>query len=752
MENLAAAWAVVAQCVVAGYVAALSYQHWADWRADRDNRGAFWLMAWTAALAALFFVNGLVPTLRAGFVAEACLFLRSQLLAASLLLFLPSVQSLTHGRRISTYVAGAGGLLGVRAVLWLTTDLVFVHGSAAGIPQYGSLLAVTLLAPLAVVVWYGAVSTGRMHASRARYTVQAAVLASFIALVASYLMPHGRLSELLTSVWAIPLVGALQAMRVFQVRAAERSARRQHGMREALAALGNAAWFTKDRVALLLLAQNAAREQLDDPTIVGSIRALSRGRFSTEFQSAVMAAPDDLTRGFLDDLRRLVSVAAQRTQLADELRDAAFTDPLTLLPNRRALERRLTLALDQAAQDGTRIGVLYCDIDGFKVGNDQHGHAWGDRLLRRTAQELQASVGSNGFVARFGGDEFVVVIETAGTQEDLLALAERVHTGPDRGRCEEISPLLSVGVASWSPGDSADPELLLREADTAMFEGKRHPSGVVVFDDALRAHMVAEQRLRRELDSAISLDEFELYYQPIVNSTTLDIASVEALVRWQHPDGIRMPAQWIGFAEETGLIVPIGRRLVVAARAGARRLRLPVAVNFAARQLAEPHFLEHLRLDWGDEDWHLLTLEITESALLEDLTHVLASLTTVRALGARVSIDDFGTGYSSFARLATLPVDVLKIDQAFVRDLDRPGGVAVVRAIVTLAQAYGLDIIAEGVETREQLRILVELGVPKLQGYLLGRPSAAAPRPIDLEMLAARPDVARAPLRRAASV
>ena len=168
------------------------------------------------------------------------------------------------------------------------------------------------------------------------------------------------------------------------------------------------------------------------------------------------------------------------------------------------------------------------------------------------------------------------------------------------------------------------------------------------------------------------------------------------------------------------------------ARAAAKILPLPVAVNFAARQLAEPGFVENLREDWGDDDWALLTLEITESDLLEDLSHAIESLTAVRALGARISIDDFGTGHSSFARLANLPVDVLKIDQAFVRDLDSPGGVAIVQAIVALAEAYALDIIAEGVERIEQLEVLIDLGVPKLQGYLLGRPSQSVPERVDL--------------------
>ncbi|RYV52881.1 putative bifunctional diguanylate cyclase/phosphodiesterase [Pengzhenrongella frigida] len=732
MESGAGLVAVVAQCAMAGFIGGLCFQHWTAWHDDRGNRGAFWLMLWSAALALLFGVNAVQPALPAGPVDEAALFVRAQLLAAAILLAMPAIRDFTRGRPIRGHLLVAGALFGVRAVLWFTTDLVYTHTAVEGVPQYGPLVAITFFVPAAVVFWYGVVSTMRMPSVRTRYGLQVAGALSIAGLLVSFLLPNGRIAELSTSVWALPLVAYLQAMRILRIRAADAKVLHQHRLRESLADVGRAAWSTSDRLELLELAQTTARRQIGDDSITGSMSALPGGRFSTSFTCPPELLADPSTRDFLDDLSEIVATATERMRLAANLSAAAFTDALTRLPNRHALELHLVHALARAAAAGTRLAVLYCDIDGFKQENDQHGHSWGDELLRRTAGHVRAGPSENHFAARFGGDEFVVVQEDIRSRDGLLALAHRIRTDLDLTGTDQIAPLISVGVAFWEPGDSTGPEELLRQADTAMFEGKRSRVGVVVFDDALRARMRADQNLRRELTDALAGGEFEMYYQAIVDAATLEVVGTEALVRWHHPDGLRMPGYWLGFAEETGLIVPIGRHLVRAARAGAHRLGLPVAVNVAARQLAEPGYVRALREDWGEGDWHLLTLEITESALLQDLAQVIDSLITLRALGVRISIDDFGTGYSSFARLAVLPVDVLKIDQAFVRDLDEPGGVAVVQAIVSLAKAHGLDVVAEGVERIDQFETLVDLGVHKLQGFLIGRPTSAASLPVEL--------------------
>ena len=724
--------AVVAQCAAAGLVVGLGLQHWSNWRDDRTNASAFWLAVWSGAIALLFLVNGVIPALPDGPGADLALFVRAQVIAVVVVLALPTVRTFTNGPPLRWYVTAAIALFAARGVLWLTTDLISEHSPVAQSPRFGPFEAPTLFACIAGVAWYTLVATTRRQDSRGPAWLHLAAVPSFFGLVLAYVIPPGHVAELLKGAWVIPLVVALHVAGSLRAREADRREHRRQDLRDALTDVDSVAWLATDLPSLRVHVEAVAREQLTDPTLTCALAEDGLKPTSLTFASDSGLPTDDHTREFLWDLSRTVSVAAERMRLTEELRIEATTDLLTRLPNRKAFEVRLGQAYARAARNGDRLGLLYCDVDEFKRENDRYGHPWGDEVLRRTADHLRANLREGDFAARIGGDEFVVVVENARSRNTLLEVARRIRAGLVRVGNEQVTPLMSVGISMWEPGFDPDPEQLLREADAAMFEAKNIRVGIVVFDDRLRARMDAEQNLHRELAEALLADEFELHYQSIVSAADLQIIGVEALVRWQHPDGMRQPAQWLTFAENSGLIVPIGQRLLTIAREGASRLGLPVAVNVAARQLAEPRFVEHVRESWGDGDWDLLTLEITESALVRDLPHVVRSLTTLRALGVRISIDDFGTGYSSFARLAKLPVDVLKIDQAFVRDLDDPGGVAVVRAIVALAQAYELELVAEGVEQLDQLETLTTLGIGHVQGYLLGRPTATALLPVDL--------------------
>jgi diguanylate cyclase (GGDEF)-like protein len=723
--------------VAAGLVAGLCLLQAIWWRNDRGRSGSGWLLTWTVAIGALLAVNVALSIVQPGPGYDVVLFVRAQVLAACVVLALPTVAAFTSGPPVRRWVLAATAAFVVRAAVWLGTDLVVVHAPGAAMAR-GPLAVPTFFLPLLVVVGYLLLALRGTDDRRASVLISGTGLVSVALLTLPYLAPVGPWTHPLTVTWTLPLVAGLTSVGLRRLATVDSETRRQHALRDALSEIGAAAWVATEPDALLERAEAIARRELGDPTVAGTTRPLPQGRYVTSFECAGGGPTDPRTVGFLDDVARMVSSAAERIALARDLRQAAFVDSLTGLPNRHALERRLTTAIRAAAEQNHQLAVLYCDLDGFKVENELHGHGWGDRLLTAAARHLRATAGEGSVVARFGGDEFVVVLGAPRSPQELSDLAWRIRTGLTTGEPDRAVPLLSVGIALWCPESAGAPEHLLRQADVAMLEAKRTRSGVVVFDDALRARMQAEEELRRELDVALVGNEFTVHYQPVVDARTLDVVGVEALARWEHGGRLRMPGEWLPFAEDTGLIVPIGRTIMGTARGGSRRMGLPVMVNVAARQLAEPSFVDHVIADWGRGDWSRLTLEITESALLQDMPHVLESLSRLRSLGARIAIDDFGTGYSSFARLATLPVDVLKIDRAFVDAVTTDEGAAVVRAIVSLAQAYRLDVVAEGVETLEQLDALVELGVPKLQGYLLGRPAAGRPAPVRLPRPAER--------------
>ncbi len=270
-----------------------------------------------------------------------------------------------------------------RAALWLTIDLVSAHTRLNNIPRSGSLLGPTFVAPLAVVAVYVATSTTRLPKSGTRSWLQLASPFSLAGLRVAYLIPPSPAAELWKGVWALPLVAALHVMTQRRAGAAAEQVTRQHRMHDALTEIGNAAWLTTDRLAILHLAGTAAREQLGDETIVASMSPGTRGQFSASFDSARELPTDNVTKDFLNDLSGVVSVAAERMRLADNLRQGALTDYLTRLPNREALELHLRQALVRTAQKGTRLALLYCDVDKFKLESDQHGHAWGAELLQR---------------------------------------------------------------------------------------------------------------------------------------------------------------------------------------------------------------------------------------------------------------------------------------------------------------------------------------------------------------------------------
>jgi diguanylate cyclase (GGDEF)-like protein len=434
-----------------------------------------------------------------------------------------------------------------------------------------------------------------------------------------------------------------------------------------------------------------------------------------------------------------VAIALENASIHDRLIEAAVTDPLTGLPNRRLFTDRVNHALARRGRSPLGVGVLFLDLDGFKLVNDSLGHAAGDEVLAAVGTRLRSSMRTTDTVARLGGDEFAILIEDVKEDGEAVAAAERVIAALSQplalpGR--EVSVRASIGVAvdRGQPGVSAAE--LLRNADTAMYQSKATSRGrFALFEPAMHARQLARLELEGHLRGALAAGEFRLVYQPIVELATGRVVAAEALLRWDRPGPPIGPDKFIPLVEDTGDIVPIGRWVLAEACRQARRWQqetslsgFAISVNASARELAEPQFVAQVLDTLASTGLapEYLTLEVTESVLLADETQSVGALRTLRDAGVHIAVDDFGTGYSSLSYLDRLPVDGLKIDRSFVQGLGPGlGKSALVSAALGFARALGLTVTAEGVETEEQFRKLQELRCVLAQGFYLSKPLAA---------------------------
>jgi diguanylate cyclase (GGDEF)-like protein/PAS domain S-box-containing protein len=423
--------------------------------------------------------------------------------------------------------------------------------------------------------------------------------------------------------------------------------------------------------------------------------------------------------------------------MAIKMTHLAHHDALTNLPNRMLLRDRMEQALQQARRSGQRVALLIIDLDQFKVINDSIGYAMGDRLLQQVAQRLAARLRACDTLSRQGGDEFLLLMPEVDKIDDVSAFAQRllelVREPFDVG-AERYDLGASIGVAVF-PDDSDDPDMLQRHADSAMYGAKQAGRRQVRFYAAAIERQLQERhQLERSIREALALGQFEVYYQPKVGGTPRAIVGAEALVRWNSPDaGLVSPATFIGVAEETGQIVELGRFVLeTACREAclwhAQGDRIGIAVNVSAIQLVAPGFAAMVHATLADTgiDPALLELEITEGVLIGDVDASLAAMAQIKALGVRFALDDFGTGYSSLTYLKRFPIDVLKIDQSFVRDMHVDGSdAAIIDAIIRMADSLHLQVVAEGVETAQQEAALLAAGCSTMQGYRFWRPLSA---------------------------
>jgi len=421
----------------------------------------------------------------------------------------------------------------------------------------------------------------------------------------------------------------------------------------------------------------------------------------------------------------------------DHFRHAAFHDSLTGLPNRAMFTELLKAELESAKRGGDHMfAVLFLDLDRFKNINDSLGHTHGDLLLVAFAERLERTLRPVDTLARFGGDEFAILLSGMTDATDAVRVAQRIQdelTLPFVLDKNSAFATASIGIALSSSGYDR-PDDILRDADTAMYRAKENGKArYEVFDHGMHARAVSRLQLESDLRQAVELKQFCVYYQPIVSLQTGRLAGFEALVRWNHPRrGLVSPADFIPVAEETGLIVPIGEWVLTEACAHVREWQinspshraLSLSVNLSARQVAQPDLLERIKeaLETSKLSPHCLKLEITESVVMENAEAAALMFKQLRSLGVQLSIDDFGTGYSSLSYLHRFPLNYLKIDRSFVMRLTTDNDNAIVRTISTLARNLGMEVIAEGIETEEQYQQLKMLGCEFGQGYLFSRP------------------------------
>jgi len=442
--------------------------------------------------------------------------------------------------------------------------------------------------------------------------------------------------------------------------------------------------------------------------------------------------------GNLEHVEGFIADITQVRRYREQLEHQAQHDPLTGLANRGLMREKLQQAIAQAERRQRMLGLLFIDLDDFKLVNDSMGHSVGDELLKLAAHRLQHCVREEDTVARLGGDEFVLLLVDQDSELSVTHAVERLLESvsqPYRVQGKEFVLTCSVGVAMF-PNDGRDAETLLKHADAAMYRAKAIGRNAHhFFTEEINAQIGERLALERDLRRALRHGEFVLHYQPKVDLRSGVMMGAEALLRWNHPEkGMIPPAHFIPVAEETGLIVPLGDWVLRAAACQARAWRDAglafdcLSVNLSARQFKQRDLVQQVRdaLETSGLPAQCLELELTESLMMENVEVNLQCLNALKALGVQLSLDDFGTGYSSLSYLRRFPVDRLKIDKSFVRDIVRDAGdAAITQAVIRLGQILGLSVTAEGVETEEQLAFLARHGCDEAQGYYFSPPLAA---------------------------
>jgi diguanylate cyclase (GGDEF)-like protein/PAS domain S-box-containing protein len=509
-------------------------------------------------------------------------------------------------------------------------------------------------------------------------------------------------------------------------------------------------WSSEEALGRSLRDLTVCEESLEKVEEVGSVlragrawsgETLLRRKDGSHVPVLGTASPLFDDRGSLVGMIGVSTDISERKTLEVELERRASHDPLTGLPNRPAFVDRLEQALQRTRRrknSRNKVGVLFMDLDGFKTINDSLGHEAGDRFLVTVAERLKNRLRPEDVLARFGGDEFAVLLEDVANVTEAIWVAQRIAEGlqePLAVNSHQVSVSTSVGIALGSANTNDDPEGMLRKADAAMYQAKEQgPGRYAVFDPAMQERAQERLELEAELKKALERGEFLLYYQPEVSLRDGTIVGFEALLRWQHPQrGLLKPQAFMPLAEETDLIVPIGRWVLEEACGQAKRWEeerpcappATIEVNLSSRQLVRRGLTRTIEevLTRADIEAHRLALDLTETTLIKASEDNAQALDALKKMGIRLHLDDFGTGYSSLSYLKRFPVDRVNVDKSFVKGLaENATDTALVRMSVDLCHTMGVEVLAEGVETSEQAALLRDMGCDMGQGYYFAQP------------------------------
>jgi diguanylate cyclase (GGDEF)-like protein/PAS domain S-box-containing protein len=509
-------------------------------------------------------------------------------------------------------------------------------------------------------------------------------------------------------------------------------------------------WSSEEALGRSLRDLTVCEESLEKVEEVGSVlragrawsgETLLRRKDGSHVPVLGTASPLFDDRGSLVGMIGVSTDISERKTLEAELERRASHDPLTGLPNRPAFVDRLEQALQRTRRrknSRNKVGVLFMDLDGFKTINDSLGHEAGDRFLVTVAERLKNRLRPEDVLARFGGDEFAVLLEDVANVTEAIWVAQRIAEGlqePLAVNSHQVSVSTSVGIALGSANTNDDPEGMLRKADAAMYQAKEQgPGRYAVFDPAMQERAQERLELEAELRKALERGEFLLYYQPEVSLRDGTIVGFEALLRWQHPQrGLLKPQAFMPLAEETDLIVPIGRWVLEEACGQAKRWEeerpcappATIEVNLSSRQLVRRGLTRTIEevLTRADIEAHRLALDLTETTLIKASEDNAQALDALKKMGIRLHLDDFGTGYSSLSYLKRFPVDRVNVDKSFVKGLgENATDTALVRMSVDLCHTMGVEVLAEGVETSEQAALLRDMGCDMGQGYYFAQP------------------------------